>query len=238
MQCLQHFDTWPVYPRKLDDLITSSCTPDRLGQGAAEGRAATVAEQWTDCLGRMLVLDPNQRAGAQEVLQAVYWEPSLLDGEEVLPKLRQRRSISSAGGGSQGSDRCKENCNNYNKEATTHTQQEQQQQEQQQQQQQQQQCRRVRTQEVLAATADKPKLARMSGIRRSHPQSEQVLIVQMAATIHVHTVIFLLLIASITERRGRGYDRRRRLYLIEGYTSFCLISNTVRVDSIGSLSDS
>ena len=85
MQCHVHFESWPVYSRQLEQLISNGCSVDRLVQGDKHG-AEEQARQWKDILAEMLVIDPAQRAAASNVVNSPFWQSGVLDGDVEFPK--------------------------------------------------------------------------------------------------------------------------------------------------------
>jgi len=97
MKCLQHFQSWPAYPRKLEEIISSACCPERMGAGN-EHLAQQLAQQWNACLGGMLVVDPAARKTASEIASCDIWKPGPGNGALTMSNV-------SPGGSSAGSSR-------------------------------------------------------------------------------------------------------------------------------------
>jgi len=103
MQCLHHFATWPAYSRKLEEMVFSTCTAERLGQGD-ENAAQQLAQEWIDCLSCMLHIDPTQRQSANGVLNADFWNSRHFVASIAMPVLPGPSSAgSNSSGRSQGS---------------------------------------------------------------------------------------------------------------------------------------
>jgi hypothetical protein len=97
MKCLQHFQSWPTYPRKLEEIISSACCPERMGAGN-EHLAQHFAQQWNACLSGMLTVDPAARKAASEITNCDVWKPGRGDGALTMSNI-------SPGGSSAGSSR-------------------------------------------------------------------------------------------------------------------------------------
>lgn len=91
MHCLAHFQGWPAYPRKLEEIVNGACTAERMTQ-AGEGAAQSLAEQWASCLSGMLVIDPAERHSASDVMGHAFWKPCAADAAGEMPIMRSRHS--------------------------------------------------------------------------------------------------------------------------------------------------
>ena len=119
MNCLQHFQSWPTYPCKLEEVISSACCAERIGQGS-EHLVQQLAQQWTDCLSGMLVVDPALRKTASEVAKCTIWQQGPADAAVAMPHTSPSSSSagSSRSGRSSSSLRRAESCGVENVKAT------------------------------------------------------------------------------------------------------------------------
>ena len=102
MKCLSHFQAWPTYPCKLEEVISSACCAERMGQGS-EHLAQQLARQWTDCLQGMLVVDPALRKTASEVAKCGVWQQGQAEAAPTMPHMSPSSSAGSSRSGRSSS---------------------------------------------------------------------------------------------------------------------------------------
>jgi hypothetical protein len=91
MHCLSHFQGWPAYPRKLEELVNGACTAERIKEGD-ERAAEILAEKWTSCLSGMLMINPAERQCASDVMSHAFWKKCSADVVGEMPIVRSRNS--------------------------------------------------------------------------------------------------------------------------------------------------